>query len=131
MAFALTAARRMIAIGLCAAATLAAPFAVLPASAAAGAELYITVTPVNGGAYSLRLICSPDGGLHPQPNAACDELRAVDGWIDRVNVNPGPCPMIYLPVDVRVRGHWYGRPTSYHREFSNKCVMDRRLGPIV
>ncbi|MBF8189139.1 serine protease [Nonomuraea sp. K274] len=131
MTFALTAARRVAALGLCVAATLAAPFAALPASAAAGADLYITVTPSNSGAYSMHLTCDPDGGLHPRPARACDVLRDVDGWIERVNVNPGPCPMIYLPVEVKINGEWYGRPTTYQREFPNKCVMDRRLGPIV
>jgi hypothetical protein len=131
MTLVLTAARRMAAIGLCAAATLAAPFAALPAAAAAaGAELFITVTPVNGGAYAMRLTCDPDGGFHPNPVAACDALRNVDGYVEDLNVDPGPCPRIYDPVEVNVDGHWYGRPNPYYQEFANRCEMERKLGPL-
>ncbi|MFG1707931.1 SSI family serine proteinase inhibitor [Nonomuraea sp. M3C6] len=134
MTLVLTAARRMAALGLCAAATLAAPFAALPAraaAAAAGADLYITVTPIAGGAYSMHLTCDPDGGLHPRPVEACDALRGVDGYFESLDVNPGPCPLIYDPVEVEVNGHWYGRPNPYFEEFPNRCVMERKLGPVV
>lgn len=131
MTFVLTAARRPAALGLCAAAILVAPSGALPAAAASGAELYITVTPVDGGAYAMRLACDPDGGTHPRPADACDVLRAVDGWIGDLDVDPGPCPLIYLPVDVEVTGDWRGREVSYHRQFPNDCVMRRTLGPVV
>ncbi|WP_171074450.1 SSI family serine proteinase inhibitor [Nonomuraea basaltis] len=132
MTLVLTTARRMAALGLCAAAVLATPFGTLPATAAAsGAELYITVTPADGGAYAMHLTCDPDGGAHPRPVAACDVLRQVDGWIEDLNVDPGPCPLIYMPVNVDVTGHWSGREVSYHHVFPNSCVMERTLGPVV
>ncbi|MEV0307282.1 SSI family serine proteinase inhibitor [Nonomuraea fuscirosea] len=131
MTLVLTAARRLAALGLCVAATFAVPFTALPAQAAAGAELFITVTPRAGGAYATRLTCDPDGGVHPHPRAACDALHGVDGHVHDLNVDPGPCPLIFDPVEVEVKGHWYGRPTSFHETFSNRCDMDRRLGPLV
>ncbi|MFC4112277.1 SSI family serine proteinase inhibitor [Nonomuraea zeae] len=132
MSLMLTAARRVTALGLCAAAIVAGPFAAFPASAAAaGAELFITVTPRDGGAYSMRLTCAPDGGFHPRPREACDALRSVDGWVGDLDVDPGPCPRIYDPVEVEVTGHWYGRREPYYEEFANRCEMERKLGPVV
>jgi hypothetical protein len=123
--------RRTAAFAVCAA--LAVPFSASPAAAQeAGAELFITVTPADGGAYSTRLTCDPDGGLHPGPEAACDVLRQVDGYVEDLDVDPGRlCPRIYQPVDVEVNGHWYGRPASYYETFPNPCVMESKLGPLV
>ncbi|UBU10811.1 SSI family serine proteinase inhibitor [Nonomuraea gerenzanensis] len=130
MSLVLTAARRLAVLGLCAAAALAGPFTTLPANAAAGADLYITVTPRDGGAYSMHLTCDPDGGFHPFPRAACGALHEVDGYLARLDVDPGPCPLIWDPVEVEATGHWYGRPNSYYEEFPNRCVLERRLGPV-
>ncbi|MER6576005.1 SSI family serine proteinase inhibitor [Nonomuraea sp. NPDC001023] len=132
----LTAARRTAALALCASAALVVPFGASPAGAAAADEpgvlLFITVTPSNGGgAYSMRLTCDPDGGTHPRPRTACAELHEVDGVVKDLNVDPGACPRNYSPVSVRVRGHWYGRTTTYDRKFENDCVMERTLGPLV
>ncbi|MEV0380859.1 SSI family serine proteinase inhibitor [Nonomuraea sp. NPDC050643] len=128
MRFMLTAARGLAVLGLCTATALTA----LPAAAATpGAELYITVTPRHDGAYSMRLTCDPDGGLHPDPLGACAVLREVGGHVDDLNVNPGPCPLIYDPVDVEVYGHWYDMPVTYNAEFPNECAMHRKLGPVV
>ncbi|WP_170222933.1 SSI family serine proteinase inhibitor [Nonomuraea turkmeniaca] len=133
MNFGPAAARRTAALGICAAAILSAPFCSLPAGAAvAGAKLRITVTPdAGGGAYTMRLTCDPDRGSHPRPAPACDVLRSVDGHIEDLDVNPGPCTLIYLPVEVEVSGIWRGEPIEYQREFPNSCVMERTLGPLV
>jgi Subtilisin inhibitor-like len=131
MTLVLTAARRMTTLVLCVTATLAVPFAALPADAASGADLIITIDPAAGGAYALRLTCDPDGGIHPRPGSACGVLREVDGEVEALNVNPGPCPRNYDPVDVTVEGHWYDMPVSYHNEFHNRCLMERTLGPLV
>ncbi|MGP3963658.1 SSI family serine proteinase inhibitor [Nonomuraea sp. 3N208] len=129
----LNATRRTAALGICVAAILAAPFGTLPAGAAvAGARMHISVTPdAGGGAYALRLMCDPDRGGHPRPTAVCDALRAVDGHIEHLDANPGACPMVHLPVEVKVDGAWYGRPIAYQKVFSNTCVMDRALSPLV
>ncbi|MFI6927006.1 SSI family serine proteinase inhibitor [Nonomuraea spiralis] len=136
MTFMLTATRRTTALALCAAAVLAVPFWAAPAGAAVADEpgvlLFITVTPSQGGgAYSMRLTCDPDGGTHPRPRSACEALHEVDGEIKDLDVDPGACPRNYSPVDVRVKGHWYGRTTSYAKKFSNDCEMERTLGPLV
>ncbi|MEV0620722.1 SSI family serine proteinase inhibitor [Nonomuraea sp. NPDC050404] len=131
MSLILTVVRRMTALGLCTAATLTAPFTTLPAHAAPGARLVITVTPQAGGAYAMLLTCDPDGGLHPSPLQACDELREVDGHFPALNVDPGPCPDNWDPVVVEANGNWYGRPNSYYKRFSNSCEMTRALGPVV
>ncbi|MGP3917167.1 SSI family serine proteinase inhibitor [Nonomuraea sp. 10N515B] len=129
----LTAARRAAAFGICVAAILTTPFGALPAGAAvAGAKLRITVTPdAGGGAYAVRLMCDPDRGGHPRPAAVCDALRAVDGRIEALDLNPGACPMVHLPVEVEVAGDWRGRPIAYRKVFSNTCVMNRSLSPLV
>ncbi|MEV0229581.1 SSI family serine proteinase inhibitor [Nonomuraea sp. NPDC050786] len=131
MTLVLTAARGLAVLGLC-----ATPFlAPLPATAAddepPGAELFITVRPSSGGEYARTLTCDPDGGLHPRPVEACDALREVDGHVEDLDVDPGPCPMIWDPVTVDVAGHWHGEDVSYHRQFSNSCVAERKLGPLV
>ncbi|MFC7100137.1 SSI family serine proteinase inhibitor [Nonomuraea rubra] len=72
----------------------------------------------------------PGRGLHPYPGAACDALRSVDGYLRDLEVDPGPCPMIWDPVEVEAQGHWYGRPESYYEEFPNRCVLERELGPV-
>ncbi|MFI7633340.1 SSI family serine proteinase inhibitor [Nonomuraea sp. NPDC049400] len=130
MTLVLTAARGLAVLGLC-----ATPFlAPLPAAAgddAPGAELLIAVRPSSGGGYARTLTCDPDGGLHPRPVAACDALREVDGRVEDLDVDPGPCPMIYDPVTADVAGHWHGEDVSFHQEFSNNCVMERKLGPLV
>ncbi|MFG2077740.1 SSI family serine proteinase inhibitor [Nonomuraea maritima] len=160
--------RRLTALGLCAAATLAVPFATGTAEAkkkrAPAAVLTITVTPGNSGtqwtppqryrstrwthsrhrsmhwprhdhrhvgAYTYTLTCGPDGGTHPRAHEACDALRQVRGNVQALNVNPGACVRLYSPVTVDIRGQWYGRPTAYRQQFSNRCVMDRKLGPVV
>lgn len=129
----LTVVRRTAALTLCAAAALAVPLGASPAAAdAPGAVLYVTVTPVNGGgAYSMRLTCDPDGGVHPNPGAACAELHEVEGVIGDLNADPGPCPLIHDPVDVEVHGSWYGRSTRFEERYTNDCVMERKLGPLV
>ncbi|MEW9549516.1 SSI family serine proteinase inhibitor [Nonomuraea sp. NPDC050783] len=126
-------AARIAAAGLCAAGLLAAPFGAVPAGAAvrAGAELTITVTPASGGAYRYLLTCDPDDGSHPRAGHACHALRSVRGQVENLNVEPGPCTHIYAPVDVEVVGRWYGSQIAYHREFPNRCVMQRTLGPVV
>ncbi|MEV1175824.1 SSI family serine proteinase inhibitor [Nonomuraea sp. NPDC049784] len=128
MTLVLTAARKLAVLGLC-----ATPFlAPLPASAdAPGAELLITVKPESGGEYARTLTCDPDGGLHPRPEEACDALREVDGHVEDLNVDPGPCPMIWDPVTVDVGGHWHGEDVSFHHEFSNNCVAERKFGPVI
>lgn len=157
--------RRLTALGLCAAATLAVPFSTGTAEAKkkrAAAVLTITVTPGNGGtqwtpprrhrstrwthqhdrksnwwhrgplgSYTYTLTCGPDGGTHPRAHEACDTLRQVRGNVRLLNVNPGACVRLYKPVTVDIRGQWYGRPTAYRQQFSNRCVMDRKLGSIV
>ncbi|MGN9841769.1 SSI family serine proteinase inhibitor [Nonomuraea sp. H19] len=132
MTFMLTAARRMVSLGLCTAAILTVPLGTSPAGAVtAGVDLYITVTSSEGSAYSTRLTCDPDRGAHSQPVAACDALRQVDGRISDLDVDPGPCPLVYAPVQVSVHGHWYGQRVAHYEEFSNSCAMERKLGPVV
>ncbi|MER7368838.1 SSI family serine proteinase inhibitor [Nonomuraea wenchangensis] len=122
------------AAALCAAALVAVPLAASPASAAtqAGADLVITVTAAKGGgAYRYLLTCDPDGGSHPRPGDACRTLQSVDGTVEELDVDPGPCLHVYAPVDVKVVGGWYGRRIAYHHEFPNRCLMSRTLGPVV
>ncbi|MCS0634909.1 subtilase-type protease inhibitor [Streptomyces sp. LP05-1] len=75
---------------------------------------------------AVTLVCSPGaGGSHPDPKAACAELKAVDGEFRALGDqnNGRPCVKIYDPVVVTAQGVWDGRRVQFERTFSNSCVM--------
>ncbi|MFF6833991.1 subtilase-type protease inhibitor [Streptomyces sp. NPDC012438] len=75
------------------------------------------------------LSCMPGpGGTHPDPEAACAELktRFAGGGFDGLLAAPNPdraCPQHFDPVTVTVDGVWEGTRTSWQHTFSNACVM--------
>ncbi|WP_432096790.1 subtilase-type protease inhibitor [Streptomyces sp. bgisy100] len=75
---------------------------------------------------AVTLRCAPTArGDHPDPRAACSELRGVNGKPGLLVKNdPGRvCPFIHDPVTVTAEGVWQGRRMSYSATFSNSCVM--------
>ncbi|CAL9627844.1 subtilase-type protease inhibitor [Streptomyces sp. enrichment culture] len=63
-------------------------------------------------------------GTHPDPAAACAELRAADGDLTAV-ATPEPgvmCTRQWDPVVITVDGVWQGQRVSYERTFANECV---------
>lgn len=77
------------------------------------------------------LSCSPDGGSHPNPVAACEQLSKVDGRIEGIPEDPGPCTQEFNPVIVSASGTWNGEPRHYKQEFSNRCVAVRATGGVI
>jgi hypothetical protein len=77
------------------------------------------------------LTCMPAGGSHPNPAAACGQLRKVDGRIEDIPEDPGPCTEEFVPVIVAASGTWYGQPRRFEREFANRCLAVRGTGGVL
>ncbi|MGH3971760.1 MAG: SSI family serine proteinase inhibitor [Pseudonocardiaceae bacterium] len=80
---------------------------------------------------SASLTCPPDGNAHPNPVAACEQLSRVDGRIEGIPEDPGPCTLEFNPVIVAASGTWNGEPRHYKQEFSNRCVAVRATGGVI
>ncbi|MEU5306851.1 SSI family serine proteinase inhibitor [Streptomyces noursei] len=77
------------------------------------------------------LRCNPPRGKHPYAEQACETIRAANGDIEKVNVNPeGLCPDIYNPITVTAQGWWNGKKVSYSKTFGNSCQLSRTTGAI-
>ena len=73
-------------------------------------------------ARRVTLTCGPDGGSHPAPEKACEALREVDGYFERLPSIPNVfCPAVWDPVRVTATGHWGNRRIAYEETFSNSC----------
>lgn len=94
----------------------------------------LTVTPGEkpdpATARSATLTCEPAGGSHPDPATACKQLAQVNGDFDALNVDPGPCILIWDPVTVTAKGHWRGNAVAYQKTFPNSCVLSRTTGAV-
>ncbi|MBO8199421.1 SSI family serine proteinase inhibitor [Streptomyces smyrnaeus] len=77
------------------------------------------------------LRCGPDGGSHRAPRAACDDLRAANGFIDLVPEASGPCSSENAPVYAVAEGRWKGEPRLFGKVFSNRCIAVRSTGGAV
>lgn len=99
------------------------------------AEIELSLTPVaaveDGSARAgdtVKLTCTPDGGSHPTPVAACDSLRAVGFDFDQLPSTGTPCILIYDPHVAKATGSLQMSPTGpvrlveYEETFSNRCV---------
>lgn len=80
---------------------------------------------------SASLSCPPDGGSHPNPAAACEQLSKVDGRIEGIPEDSGPCTLEFNPVILAASGTWNGEPRYYKQEFSNRCVAVRTTGGVI
>ncbi|WP_420707617.1 SSI family serine proteinase inhibitor [Streptomyces sp. HmicA12] len=70
------------------------------------------------------------GDSHPHADAACRELAAAEGDINRIPAEDLTCPMIYKPVRAVAHGMWDGRRVAYTRGFSNACVLHAMTGSV-
>jgi hypothetical protein len=77
------------------------------------------------------LTCNPEGGTHPNPTAACTQLRAVEGRIEDIPEDPGPCTEEFDPVLVSASGSWRGAQRRFEKEFSNRCFAVRGTGGVL
>lgn len=125
-------------------ATVVGPLALLaatPVAAHAGAgpdHLTITVADSdNGGDGTSELECSPAGGTHSDPGAACgrlDELEAqgVDPFAPVAG--DARCTMQYGgPATARVTGTWHGRAVDSSYALGNGCEISRwqQIEPVL
>lgn len=80
------------------------------------------------------LNCAPIGipDTHPESEAACRQLAAVDGHIPRIPpVQNAICTQEYAPVVVTAKGTWNDAPRAYTDQFSNQCVAVKSTGGFV
>ena len=70
------------------------------------------------------LTCSPDSGIHRDPEGACAELLGAGGDFQAADHEmDGACPMYYAPVTVRATG-WYGSSlVRYSHSYGNSCFF--------
>lgn len=117
---------------LFAAAVLACGLAslVMPAHAAGGDHLIVTLTHSgnNDGTYKIRCHPAHSHG-YADPQAVCDQLDGATTWGDDPFV-PVPrdavCEMIYGgPQRAHVTGRWAGRSVDAAFNRSNGCEIDR------
>ncbi|AUS79681.1 hypothetical protein C1701_16470 [Actinoalloteichus sp. AHMU CJ021] len=80
---------------------------------------------------TVLLTCDPDGGDHPNAEAACAELRDSGGDLEAIRGDGNAlCTMIYQPVAVSARGTVAGVPVDYETEWSNSCTMAAGTGAL-
>jgi hypothetical protein len=105
----------------------------VPTIAEAQGSFALSITSADSGELiaSASLTCPPDGGSHPNPAAACEQLSQADGWIEGIPEDPGVCTREFAPVIVTALGAWNGEPRYYKQEFSNKCVAVRATGGVI
>ncbi|MBT2481780.1 subtilase-type protease inhibitor [Streptomyces sp. ISL-94] len=82
---------------------------------------------------AVTLVCAPTpGGTHPNPAAACAELRASAAELDELAA-PGAgaaCTREWNPVTVTADGVWQGRRLSYSYTFANPCGLRHTAGTL-
>lgn len=80
---------------------------------------------------AVTLSCAPaPQGTHPNPQAACAELKSTGGDFGMLLASPDSdraCPMHYDPITATVDGVWQGSRVSWKHTFSNACVMSTTL----
>ncbi|WP_433302626.1 SSI family serine proteinase inhibitor [Actinoplanes sp. CA-030573] len=84
-----------------------------------------------GFASAVKLECGPAGGGHPRAAAACAELTAVGGDLDKIEPAHTACILIYQPVTAEVTGEWRGTTVQWKHRYGNSCEMRRALGALV
>ncbi|MFJ9418132.1 MULTISPECIES: subtilase-type protease inhibitor [unclassified Streptomyces] len=82
---------------------------------------------------AVTLSCMPRAtGSHPDPRAACSQLRAVAGDFTAVTgeVTQRLCTKEWDPVVVTADGVWQGHRVSYTYTFANSCTMNGGQGSV-
>ncbi|WP_063831184.1 SSI family serine proteinase inhibitor [Streptomyces griseus] len=100
--------------------TVTGPATTAPAPGAA--------VPAAPASRTVTLHCGPAGGDHPRAEAACADLDASGGRVDRDSDTA--CVLLYDPVEVRAEGVWRGRPVSFARQYGNSCELGARTGAV-
>ncbi|MFG2295930.1 SSI family serine proteinase inhibitor [Streptomyces sp. NPDC048603] len=82
-------------------------------------------------AVTLSCSLSP-AGTHPDPSAACAELRSAGAEFDAIT-DAGrelACTREWDPVTVTASGVWEGRRVSYEHTFANRCALRNGSGAV-
>lgn len=82
---------------------------------------------------AVTLVCAPTpGGTHPNPAAACAELRANAAGLDALAApEPGTaCTREWNPMTVTADGVWQGQRLNYAYTFGNPCGMHHSTGVL-
>ncbi|MFD3699170.1 subtilase-type protease inhibitor [Streptomyces sp. NPDC058646] len=75
---------------------------------------------------AVTLVCAPaPGGTHPDPVAACAELRSSAAQPDALTeaAPDTACTREWNPMTVTADGVWEGRRFSYDHTFGNPCGL--------
>lgn len=83
------------------------------------------------GRWGASLTCDPTGGAHKYRHEACAQLRAADGFVERIAPVDRACTLEYLPVEVRAEGLWRGESRSFAKVFPNPCVARVETGGVL
>jgi hypothetical protein len=67
-------------------------------------------------------------GSTPGKGAACEDLGAVHGFIDRIAEGPEVCTQEYSPVYAVAEGRWKGETRLFGKVFDNRCIAVRATG---
>ncbi|MFJ5807183.1 subtilase-type protease inhibitor [Streptomyces sp. NPDC093093] len=82
---------------------------------------------------AVTLVCAPRAsGTHPDPVAACAELRANGRALDAL-AEPragAACTREWNPMTVTADGVWEGRRLSYTYTFGNPCGLRNSTGVL-
>lgn len=75
--------------------------------------------------------CYPHSGGHPRVFEACAQLAEVEGRVEDIPPQEGPCTLEYAPVILSVEGVWRGEHVAYSEEFANFCIGNLATGGVV
>ncbi|WP_330177188.1 subtilase-type protease inhibitor [Streptomyces sp. NBC_01498] len=82
---------------------------------------------------AVTLSCAPTpSGSHPDPVAACSELKQNGAKFDTVTASATNrvCTKEWEPVTVTADGVWDGQRVAYAHTFANSCAMDGGRGAV-
>ncbi|AJT68050.1 subtilase-type protease inhibitor [Streptomyces chattanoogensis] len=82
---------------------------------------------------AVTLSCTPRAtGSHPNPQAACAQLRSLSGDFTAVTgaTTQRVCTKEWDPIVVTADGVWQGRRVSYTYTFANSCTMMDGQGSV-
>lgn len=103
------------------------------AAKAPGSRLVLTIAAgekAKPAQHRATLTCSPAGGTHKQPKAACAALNAAKGDPAAITNDGSMCMMIYDPVTVTATGRWKSKPVKFTHTYGNPCELHAATGAV-
>jgi len=112
------------------------PYEPMPVDSGIGggphSEFTIVVDALYGGeTASMTLSCPQESSEHPNADAACDQLEAVDGYVEAIAPADGMCTKEYRPVQVIMVGHWHQAPHIFVQRYGNRCEAVLATGGVL